>query len=208
MPTHRYPLSDGREVEIRAPLFNGRAYIYVDGEFIGENTLHELRYSHNYTLPDKSTLMVHVVRSLQIFQLFDVRHNGAGVRRSASDPIWSRRTAIDILILVAISDVVWRMPSTPMQYVKDALAAVALLLAIAVWKEFDDAPSWARKFMFVRCLVAAVHYDDLVFTLDFVPFALYFWMRHVTSVLENAPPPRMSFLEKLPTVTLTSPNAP
>ena len=50
MPTHRYPLSDGREVEIAAPLFNGNAYIYVDGEFAGENTLHELRYPHDYTL--------------------------------------------------------------------------------------------------------------------------------------------------------------
>jgi hypothetical protein len=205
MPTHRYPLSDGRQVEINAPITGGRAYIYVDGEFLGEETVRELRHPLGFTLADDSRLTVHIVSSIPFFRLFDVRHNGAPVMRSASDPIWSLRTAIEILIFCAISDIVWKQPVTPFHYAKDGFAALALLLAFLLWKDFDDAPAWTRAFMLIRCIAASVHLNDtqLGVNLDAVTLALYFWMRHLTNIIEYTPRPD----PPMPAIAITSPHA-
>jgi hypothetical protein len=208
MPTHRYPLSDGRQLEIVDPIATGRAYIYVDGEFLGENTIHELRHTQRFTLPDGSVLLVHVVSSIPFFRLFDVRHNGAGVRRSASDPAWSRRTAIDILLLAAVSDVVLKLPSAPLEYVKAFFVISGLLLAIGIWRQFEDAPSLARKYLFIRCLFAALPLsgpdaDPVSLHFDLVAFGLYFWMRHLTNVIEYTPELSEPTVQKMPQTTLT-----
>ena len=206
MPTHRYPLSDGREVEIVAPITDGRAYIYVDGELLGEETIHELRKPLGFTLADGSRLTVHVVSSIPFFRLFDVRYNGAAVSRSASDPVWSLRTAIDILILCAISDIVWKQPVTPFHWVKDGFAAAGLLLAFLLWKDFDNAPAWTRAYMLIRCFAGSVQIGEpqMGMNVDVVALALYLWMRHLTNVIEYAPRPD----PPMPAVVVTSPHAP
>jgi|GEM_PF-3462898 len=206
MSTRRYPLHDGRHLEIIDPVFSGRAYFYVDGEYLGERTIDELRRSHRITLPDGGTLLIHVVKAMPFFRLFDVRHNGAAVRGSGSDPRWARRTAIEILILSAASDLVFMLPVEPVDYIKPVFVVVALLLAVGIWRDFDDAPSFARKFMFIRCLIGAVHFgggnDPMSLDFNVIAFALYIWMRHLTNVTDYTPEIHEPSLQKMPQVTL------
>jgi hypothetical protein len=206
MSTRRYPLHDGRQVEINDPVFSGRAYVYVDGHFLGENTIHELRGSQEFTLPDGGRLLIHVVKAMPFFRLFDVRHNRVAVRGSGSDPRWARRTAIEILILTAVSDLVFMLPVAPVDYIKPVFVVVALLLAAGIWRDFDDAPSFARKFLFLRCLVGAVHLgngnDPVSLDFNLIAFALYMWMRHLTEVIEYTPEIREPARQKMPQMTL------
>lgn len=85
------------------------------------------------------------------------------------------------------------------------MAAAALLVAVAIWRQLDGAPSFARKLLFVRCALLAIHFGGprLDFQYDLVSFGLYVWMRHLTRAIESPPEIAQPSLVVMPRVTLT-----
>lgn len=205
MSKHRYLLPDGRRLLINDPAFSGRAYFYVDGDYVGEYTIHELKITRTFILNDESQLKAHVVDTVPGFRLFDVRHNGIALAGSAADPKWSRRTVMEILLLSAIIDLPFHLPESPLDFLKVGMAAAALLVAVAIWRQFDGAPSFARKLMLVRCALLAFHVGEpqLNFQFDLVSFGLYVWMRHLTEAIDYAPEIDLPTRVVMPQVTLT-----
>jgi len=202
MSTHRYPLPDGRELEINDPAFDGRAHVYVDGELLGEDPVSALRTPRLFELRDGSSLMIHVVDSAPFFRTFDVRVNGVPLPGSASESKNARRTVIELLLLAAIVDCIYRMPAAPLDYVRLCVSAAAIAVAVTVGLRLRFALQAANYFMIVHCVLGMVGGNG---NIDLTAFGMYFWMRYLTSSSEreSEPTPR-----SLPRVTFSETHAP
>jgi len=145
MPTHRYPLPDGRDLEIIDPISEGRARVFLEGELLGEYTIHELKTPATFVLADGSQILVHVVSSIPMFRTFDVRHNGRPLPRSAGDPAWSRRTVIELLLFSAMTHLSLQLikselvPESLFGYANAILLVMALGTAVVVWQRLPHA---------------------------------------------------------------------
>jgi hypothetical protein len=183
MSTHRYPLPDGRQLEINDPAFDGRVYFYIDGELLGENTIKELRIPLRFGLRGGSELPVHAVDSAPFFRTFDVRVDGMPLPRSASELRIARQTVIELLLLAAIVDCIYRMPVTPLDHAKLCLSDTALLVGLMVWLRLPSALQAANYFMLLHCIAAVLGQNGQI---DLAAFGMYFRMRHLTSSIEDA----------------------
>ncbi len=203
MPTHRYPLADGRDLEIIDPISEGRARVFLEGELLGEYTIHELKTPATFVLADGSQILVHVVSSIPLFRTFDVRHNGRPLPRSAGDPAWSRRTVIELLLFSAMTHLSLQLIRSELDYANAILLLMALVTAAAVWQRLPHAGKAAQLFMFLQCAYACLGENGSI-NIDIGSFGLYVWMRHAAHAMDA--PVREYTPEhspRMPRVTLT-----
>jgi hypothetical protein len=141
MSTHRYPLPDGRQLEIDDPAMEGRAHFSIDGETLGQNTIEELRTMQTIALRDGSALTIQVVNTLPFFRSYDVRVEGALLGGATSKEVFARRVTIGTLLLVACGDF------ASIDFYHLAMGVGASALAFLLWRRWDRAEVWAKRFL-------------------------------------------------------------
>jgi hypothetical protein len=141
MSTHRYPLPDGRRLEINDPAMEGRAHFAIDGETLGQNTIDELRTIQTIALRDGSTLTIQVVNTMPFFRSYDVRVDGALLRGATSKEVFARRVTIGTLLLIAFGDF------SSIDFYHLAMGVGASALAFLLWRRWDRAEVWAKGFV-------------------------------------------------------------
>ena len=141
MSTHRYPLPDGRQLEIKDPAMEGRAHFFIDGEPLGENTIDELRTVQTIALRDGSALTIAVAITIPFFRSFDVRVEGVLLpgATNAAKVAWS--ITVSALLWAAIVDF------GRVDIIHGVLGACALVLAFLMWKGWSQAEKWSKRFL-------------------------------------------------------------
>lgn len=119
----------------------GRAHFSIDGEPLGENTIDELRTMQTIGLRDGSALTIQVVNTLPLFRSYDVRVDGALLRGATSKEVFARRVTIGTLLLIAFGDF------ASIDFYHLAMGVGASALAFLLWRRWDRAEVWAKRYV-------------------------------------------------------------